>query len=103
MYTIKETFPLNEMYAIKESYTIQEMYAVKPRYAVKASYAVKARYAVNCDSWHKFHSNNNSVTINTGSLLYRLELLPAVVPRVWAVNSVGCVHTISRPTGSDIS
>jgi hypothetical protein len=79
------------MYAVKESYTIQKMYAVK------------ARYALNCDSWLKFHSNNNSVTINTGSLLYRLELLPAVVPRVWAVDSVGCFHMISRPTGSDIS
>jgi hypothetical protein len=91
MYVIKETCPLNEMYAIKESYTIQEMYAVK------------ARFAVSCDSWHKFLSDNNSVTVNTGTLLYRLELLPALVPRVWAFDSVGCIHTISRPTGSDIS
>ena len=66
-------------------------------------YAIKAMYAVNFDPWHKFHSNDNSVTINTGSLLYRLELLAAVVPWVWAVDSVGCVNTISRPTGSDIS
>lgn len=66
-------------------------------------YAIKAMYAVNCDFWHKFHSNDSSVTIDTGSLLYRLEVLAAVVPRVWAVDSVGCVNAISRPTGSDIS
>jgi hypothetical protein len=71
-------------------------------YTIKEMCAMKAMYAISCDSWHKFHSNDNSVTVNTGSLSYRLEFLAAVVPRVWAVDSVGCVITISRPTGSDI-
>jgi len=66
-------------------------------------YAIKAMYAVNCDSWYKFHSNDSSVTINTGSLLYGLELIAVVVPRVWAVDSVGYFNTISRRTGCDIS
>lgn len=100
---MEEMYLLKDTYAVKEMYTLKVKYAIKESYTILEIYAIKAMNAVNCDSWHKFHSNDNSVTIYTGSLLYRLQLLAAVVPRVWAVDSVGCVNTISRPTGSDIS
>jgi len=43
-------------------YIMKEMYAIKESYSIQAIYGVKATYAVNCDSWHGFHCNDNSVT-----------------------------------------